>query len=369
MRLASVTFHPGRHRIFLALASCLVLFLLFSFLGSHEPSPFYAKTLVIAHRRREKISWIDSLPQSIKRVAYCVDDLSRNPTLPANKGREAMVYLTYIIDHYPKFPDIVLFFHATDIAWHNNLLLDNSSLSAIVHMSDNRVLRNGYFNSRCHHYPGCPEGLQLDRPIEEIDAERLRAIQAKPFLKASLDTTTTGVERYLNSSLWHELHPADMPAPERLSQPCSAQFAVSQQAILRHDIADYTRWRDWLLHTPLPDKISGRVFEYMWQYIFTGKSEVCPSEHECFCDGYGLCFEDGQDGLKAWTDLREVQKQVDIEIHYLRYNDTTESVARVNDTLHRRRHELEAQLQDLRDIAYRRGEDPGIRARSVEEAV
>jgi Protein of unknown function (DUF3431) len=364
MRLASVTFHPGRHRTFLTVALCLVLILLFGLLRSRQPPAFYAKTLVIAHRQRENISWTDSLPQSVTRAIYCVDDTSSNSTLPANKGREAMVYLTYIIDHYPNFPQIVLFFHAKDIAWHNNILLDNSSLSTILHMSDDRVMRNGYFNSRCHHYPGCPEGLQLNRPIKEIDEERLRAIQANPFLRASLDATTGGVERYLNSSLWNELHPGT-PVPDRLSQPCSAQFAVSRQAILRHDLADYVRWRDWLLNTQLHDRISGRVFEYMWQYIFTGKSDVCPSELECFCDGYGLCFEEGQNGLKEWIHLKAMKKKVEVEIYYLRYNNT-EYVATVNDTLHKRRDELETQLQSLRETAYRRGEDPAIRAHSVQ---
>ena len=92
---------------------------------------------------------------------------------------------------------------------------------------------------------------------------------------------------------------------------------------------------------------------------------LCPGENECFCDGYGICFEEGQKGLKEWTDLLEVKKKVENEIYYLRYNDT-KHVVRVNATLHGKRKELQAELQRLREDAYRRGEDPEIRALSVE---
>ncbi|EHK98089.1 hypothetical protein M7I_6139 [Glarea lozoyensis 74030] len=52
----------------------------------------------------------------------------------------------------------------------------------------------------------------------------------------------------------------------------------------------YVFFREWLLRTSLSDYISGRVWEYLWQYIFTGQHVVCPAEHVCYCDGYGICF-------------------------------------------------------------------------------
>ena len=44
------------------------------------------------------------------------------------------------------------------------------------------------------------------------------------------------------------------------------------------------------MKTPLTDYISGRIMEYSWQYIFTRKGAMCPAEHMCHCDTFGLCF-------------------------------------------------------------------------------
>jgi hypothetical protein len=32
------------------------------------------------------------------------------------------------------------------------------------------------------------------------------------------------------------------------------------------------------------------VWEYVWQFVFTGENVVCPKEHLCYCDGFGVCF-------------------------------------------------------------------------------
>jgi hypothetical protein len=125
--------------------------------NNHASAPRkYSKALVIGYREhRDNISWIDSLPADITRSIYVIGNKTASPTLPANKGREAMVYLTYIIDNYPLFPDVVMFFHPSDRAWHNNVLLGNSSLEATKRLSEARVLRDGYVNARCHWDPGC----------------------------------------------------------------------------------------------------------------------------------------------------------------------------------------------------------------------
>jgi hypothetical protein len=105
-------------------------------------------------------------------------------------------------------------------------------------------------------------------------------------------------ERYLTSTLWRALHPG-FPVPRALSQAAGAQFAVSGRRIASRSLGDYVKWRSWLLKTELEDWIAGRILEYMWQYIFTGQAEVCPSEFECLCDGFGICFQDEGD-LGTW---------------------------------------------------------------------
>ena len=61
--------------------------------------------------------------------------------------------------------------------------------------------------------------------------------------------------------------------------------------------------RDWLIRTELDDYLSGRVFEYVWQYIFTAAPIHCPSMSACYCDGYGLCFGNAKK-FDAWFELR-----------------------------------------------------------------
>jgi len=49
--------------------------------------------------------------------------------------------------------------------------------------------------------------------------------------------------------------------------------------------------------------LSGRIWEYIWQFVFTGRSVFCPVEHVCYCDGFGVCFG-GREKYEAWHALR-----------------------------------------------------------------
>lgn len=224
--------------------------------------------------QEEDISWVEDELPDINHAIYTVNGNSFSPErlhVPVNKGREAMVYLTYIIDHYDNLSDTTLFFHSHQKAWHNNVLLNNDTPTTIRALSDERVARLGYMNTRCHLDPGCPSWIHLDRP--EVDYD----LHNKPE------------EPIFTTDVFHELFPYER-APPVLSQPCCAQFAVSRDRIRLNRLSDYVNWRRWLLHTPLEDGDSGRVFEYLWQYIFTTNAEYCPRPHSCYCDGYGICF-------------------------------------------------------------------------------
>lgn len=101
---------------------------------------------------------------------------------------------------------------------------------------------------------------------------------------------------------WAELFPG-VAVPDVLAQPCCAQFALSRERILSIPKKDYIFYRDWLLETSLNDETSGRVFEYLWHVIFTEQTVFCPDMHACYCDGYGICFEDSE-AFDSWYELR-----------------------------------------------------------------
>jgi hypothetical protein len=298
----------------------------------------------MARVKSEDVSWVYNELHEFNHSIYTVDDPEAEFHVPQNKGREAMAYLTYIIDHYYKLPDTVLFFHPHRSTWHNNVLLDLDSVKTIRRLNPGRVARQGYFNARCHLDPGCPNWLHVDRPESEWDMVKKKE------------------EQYLTSEVWRQLHGNDT-IPEALSQPCCAQFAVSGERIRARPLSDYQRYRQWLLDTELPDTFSGRMLEYNWQYIFTGQPEFCPSQHECYCDGYGICFGDATgDNLQHWLGLLKMREYLDEKLKDLRQEYAGNRDENEVTVVESEKSEVVATLDRLKAEAYRRGEDPRNRA-------
>ncbi|KAK0635536.1 hypothetical protein B0T17DRAFT_612388 [Bombardia bombarda] len=258
----------------------------------------YTRALVVARTSGEDVAWMDeslaitkahSNDGDTERVVkdgdgkddkedhdkwtlylYTTDNISAAGFhTPVNKGREAMAYLTYIIEHYAKLPDISVFMHSHRSSWHDNFFgLD--TVQTLQRLKLDHVVRLGYFNLRCNWEPGCPDHIHPRDPVFDDD---------KP-------------EQYYFASAWSDIFPM-LEVPETLSQPCCAQFALTADRIRVWPQDEYIFLRDWMLMTELEDEISGRVFEYLYQlsvYIWTGKAVNCPEEHNCYCEGYGICF-------------------------------------------------------------------------------
>ena len=52
--------------------------------------------MVVASMKHENVSWLDEYLPEWKKNIYVVDDNKAKLTVPMNKGREAMVFLTYV---------------------------------------------------------------------------------------------------------------------------------------------------------------------------------------------------------------------------------------------------------------------------------
>lgn len=258
----------------------------------------FTKAVVLGRLSSENTTWLDDtdLPPHISKYIYITD---RNPSsassqesttllkLPKNKGHEAMVYLTYIIDHYETLADVSIFLHAHQHAWHNNELLNHDAVEMIRRLSAERVIREGYMNLRCHWKPGCPEYIHPG--VIRADKDKL--------------------EEGAMAAAWAVLFPGEQ-IPEIIASSCCAQFAVSRAAINNIPLSKYKQYRDWLLRTELDDYISGRVFEYLWHKIFTGYSVYCPNMRLCYCDGYGVCFH-GDEDFDYWFQLKFKKRQAE----------------------------------------------------------
>lgn len=168
--------------------------------------------------------------------------------VPANKGREAMAYLTYLIENWDNLPDYAIFIHGHRTAWHQKI----DMVQMIRNLRVDVLEQVGYISFRCNWMPSCPAEL---RPIEH-------------------DAIVWGDGQHLQetenalASAWPSLLP-NVELPHTFASPCCAQFAVTRSAMQMRTKEDYTRMREWLLMTPLDDQVSGRVLEKIWAYLMT----------------------------------------------------------------------------------------------------
>jgi hypothetical protein len=312
-------------------------------LSSGQPSNTaprnFTRTLVIPKLAEEDTEWVTQFlgdDDLLTPAIYTVDDPNADLTVPQNKGHEVMVYLTYIIDHYHNLSDVTMFMHSHQIAWHNNDLLDSSAVNLVRRLNSQKVMRDGYMNLRCHLDPGCPDHIH---PV--LDTE-------------SNDDTLNIPEAAVIGKAWLELFPDATAPPKVLSQPCCAQFALSKDRIHSIPLTQYVFYQDWLLRTPLADNLSGRVWEYVWQYIFAGVEEFCPIESICYCDGYGICFE-GEAEYQHWFELRKKSRALQKDLNN---GDSEINQAEIMGTIAH----ISLDLQNQKNEAFERGNDPRIRA-------
>ena len=213
-----------------------------------EPTQLWSKSandaesaaIVLASTTKDDVTWINSFQNSSKIFVYTADDPDAGLSVPVNRGHEAMVYLTYIIDHYFQLPSVVVFMHAHRFTWHNPVMFGFDSFELVQRLNLDRVRRIKYMNVRCEQDPGCPDWLHLDEEGDSLKHQEQRII----------------------ATCWKELFPFD-EMPKRLAQPCCGQFAVARDRLQAIPLSRFVYYRDWLLRTELTDYFSGRMVGYM----------------------------------------------------------------------------------------------------------
>ncbi|KAJ6104978.1 hypothetical protein N7486_003667 [Penicillium sp. IBT 16267x] len=319
------------------------------------PGVEYSKRLVVPRTKTEDVSWIDTELPDWDTAIYVANDPHAPLHPPSNKGHEVMVYLTYVIDYYDDLSDISVFIHSHQNAWHNDEIFGGDTAEMLRRLNLARVTREGYMNLRCGMAPGCPAWMHPGTTEEDEQKQ----------------------EELMLARAWGELFPDDQ-VPSVLAQPCCAQFALSRERIRTIPRARFVYYRDWLLQTDLSDYIAGRIWEYLWQYVFTGEPVVCVEEHICLCDGYGICFG-GPDEFQVYRDAADQLKflQQDLSEWSFLADDLAfaENFGELDETMEldipplgresRMKEEVdtvERKVAELIDDAMRRGEDPKLRA-------
>ncbi|KAI1401661.1 hypothetical protein F4819DRAFT_457238 [Hypoxylon fuscum] len=226
--------------------------------------------LVMATLLGDDISWTENIDiPNLNIIRYVSDDMEAqyHPPVP-HKGREALIYHTYMHDFYDNLPDITIFTHADDSSWHVDTVLNSSMAFSLSHLDLHQVLQRQYFNLRVSWDSGCPDWINTTRPPGESDRKE------EPYMREAFTENFNTYE-----------------VPEILGGPCCSQFAVSRDAVKRHPQSQYRRNMDWLVMTDWTDFISGRVWEHMWPWLFKGESVDCAVEWKAYCRMYHICFD------------------------------------------------------------------------------
>ncbi|KAH6651967.1 hypothetical protein BKA67DRAFT_660741 [Truncatella angustata] len=234
----------------------LLLLLLLLLLRYHQhpeadasPTP-YTKALVVASTSAtapNATAWLPDVPPGWAVYHYITDDAAPAPPalpVPADRGNEAMAYLTYIIDGYAALPDVVYFHHGHYRSWHQAL----DSVSEVRGLRAEHVVERGYVSPRC--VAGCENVMPVSSDAVGLGNLHLvaRDVRLRTFLGEFLD--------------------AGEEIPEKIAAPCCAQFVVSRDAIRSRSLGWWRGMRNWLMNTSLSSYDSGRLLEWTWHIWF-----------------------------------------------------------------------------------------------------
>lgn len=251
------------------------------------------KHLVIASFKAQNVDWLAQIPSTWTIKRYFMDDPNPEPpglAVPRNHGREAMAYLTYIIDHYDDLPDYAIFTHGHERSWHQMEPLPMK----VRALNLTALYQENYISLRCGDQMGC---------------------EKQPYI----DTLhpNWGGEAHM-CDFWETIVPHEV-CPRYVSYKCCAQHAVTRAAIKTRTKEDWIRIRDPLLHDfkdykkwgqGATDWLGGMFYEKFWHLLLGAGPEYCPSIEKCrqvhfsnaiVCDGDtdATLFEGD-----AWMDTR-----------------------------------------------------------------
>ena len=161
-----------------------------------------------------------------------------NPyNIGTNRGKEASVYLKYIIDKYDSLPDYTIFLHDKLTAWNHEGKLTDLVLNHANSTNKNAKYYN--FNNK------------LCGTIKNDYWSHM-----KKYFKKYLSPYIGGIEYYGDFTV---------------NELCCAKFTVHKSKILQHDKKMYLDLFKWITTTNIDHEITGRLMEWTWRLIFNPK--------------------------------------------------------------------------------------------------
>ncbi|KUJ19106.1 uncharacterized protein LY89DRAFT_570785, partial [Mollisia scopiformis] len=245
--------------------------------------------LVVAATSKEDYSWVKDLKvPGMTVVPYIADNNTAPHHAVKNKGHEAMMYHQYFYDFYDNLPDISILIHSQALSWHVEQLLDQSMIFSINHLDLREVQRRQFVNLRVTWGIGCSTLSINTTKVTEESGNQPEQKEMQEAFRANFNI---------------------YDIPEILATPCCSQIAVTKEKILSVPREQFQHHINWLINTRLPDSISGRTWEHMWQYLFMQKAIDCPLEHKAYCRLYHICFG-GREEYDEWIELMQGRERL-----------------------------------------------------------
>lgn len=218
-------------------------------------------TIVMPESPLMNLAWKRKFPEiSFATYPYMSPQFDEIYRIPINKGDEAMTYLTYIIQFYEMLPDKILFIHGHYEGWHQVLNIDD--IIALINWKG----VESYTNLRsCTYHPASQKRRYWSDVFDFSDI-----LQYDSFLRFwnEFGMSTKFGFPPLNSSVVVESY-------------CCSQFLVDRTSVKQLSREFYIDLRAWLINTDMATYYAGRVFEYLWHIIFTGKLQHLTSKAAC----------------------------------------------------------------------------------------
>jgi hypothetical protein len=275
-------------------------------------------------------SWLNAFTNLYHLCVYTADAPADSSTMylqvPANRGHEAMAYLTFLIDNYAHIPEAgVVFVHGSRWAWHNDAPdYDNAALLAALNVPA-ALAPWGYHNLRCDW--SASTCLPSSAPQGSLETSLLAVLEPWNTRVAS----DSGLPRALAALFGgNEQGSAEaggwllLGRTEAVRSQCCAQFVVARDRVWQHSRDEYIALRQWLLDgssgngndrhvrsdnvAPPDDRVAGRILSYIWHILFIQQgdsdsqssspggadlqrlnTQACPRADECYCRLYGRC--------------------------------------------------------------------------------
>jgi hypothetical protein len=214
------------------------------------------KIIVVSHYN-EDLDWLNLF--IAEKIPYIVYTRSSDPltvhNIAINKGREAVAYLRYIVDHYSNLPALIAFVQAHRTAWHQK-----SPSDIVVAL---RALQWNKYNYM---------------PLTSI------------ITKAVFKLNTRNRQATINYELWRDVLQKELGPPpiNGTKTHCCASFVVKKEAILAHPKMFYSNISDYIVASRYSDHLTGRTLEYTWHMIFGEPAHIHYKTCDIFvCDSNG----------------------------------------------------------------------------------